>query len=860
MSPVPNASRDGGELLQLAGQLHVPGRDTGIDTARRAQRRRSVAEALDAPIAGTVVLGDVGEPLGLECVDRLPLPRERLESSEHTFDDSRKMPIDQGNCGFAPEHLEPSYAFEMANTATRTAYRTCHLCEATCGLELHLDGRAITLVRGDRDDVFSHGFLCPKGTALKQLESDPDRIRRPLVRRGDTFHEVSWDEAFEAIDAGLTPIREQYGPDALAVYLGNPTAHNLAGLVYGRVLLQAARTKNVYSASTVDQMPKQVSAGLMFGGALTIPVPDVDRTDYLLMLGANPYASNGSLMTAPDMPGRLQALRARGGKLVVVDPRRTKTAEEADEHLPIRPATDALFLFGLVHVLFADGLVDPGTVAAYVNGLDDVRRLAGAFAPETVAAACGIDAATIRRVARELASAPTAAVYGRIGTCTQEFGTLASWLVDVLNVCTGNLDRPGGAMFTRAATSTAGAAGKGRGVTFGRRTSRVRGLPEFFGELPVVCLAEEIETPGEGQIRALVTIAGNPAVSTPNSDRILATLAELDFMVSVDIYLNETTRHANVILPPEPELARGHYDVALYNLAIRNVANYSPPLVELDAGEVPEWRSMLRLAGVIGGQGAYADVDALDDLVVGGLVAKAVGRKGSNVEGRDPDELTKALSTRRGPERVLDLMLRTGPYGDGFGADPGGLSLAALEANPHGVDLGPLQPQIPEVLRTPTGMIELAPEMCVADVERLRAVLDRPPARDGGPLVLVGRRDLRSNNSWMHNLPVLVKGKPRCTVHVHPDDAARLGVVDGVDVRVRSTSGEIVLPAEITDAVMPGVVSIPHGWGHGAKGTRMNTAADNAGANSNVLAGSDLFDPLSGNAVFSGIPVELAAV
>jgi anaerobic selenocysteine-containing dehydrogenase len=682
-----------------------------------------------------------------------------------------------------------------------------------------------------------------------------------LVRRGDTLHEVSWDEAFEAIDAGLTPIRERYGPDALAVYLGNPGAHNLAGLVYNRALLQAARTKNVYSASTVDQMPKQVSAGLMFGGALTIPVPDIDRTDYLLVLGANPYASNGSLMTAPDVPGRLQALRARGGKVVVVDPRRTKTAEEANEHLPIRPATDALFLFALVHVLFVENLVDLGTVAAHVNGLAEVQNAAAAFSPDAVAPVCGIDAETIRRIARELASAPTAAVYGRIGTCVQEFGTLASWLVDVLNICTGNLDRPGGAMFTNAATSTAGeATGKGRGVTFGRRTSRVRGLPEFFGELPVVCLAEEIETPGDGQIRALVTIAGNPAVSAPNSDRIQRALPTLDFMVSIDIYLNETTRNADVILPPEPELARGHYDIALYNLAIRNIANYSPPLVDLEPGEVPEWRSMLRLAGVLGGQGAYADVDALDDLVVAGLVTKAVARRGSNVEGRDADELSKALATRRGPERVLDVMLRTGPYGDGFGANPDGLSLAKLEANPHGIDLGPLQPRIPQVLRTPTGMIELAPDTCIADVDRLRSVFDRPLARDGGPLVLVGRRDLRSNNSWMHNLQVLVKGKPRCTVHVHPDDAARLGVGDGADVRVSSTAGAIVLPAEVTDAVMQGVVSIPHGWGHDVDGTQIATASRHPGANSNILARSDLFDPLSGNAVFSGIPVELAPV
>jgi anaerobic selenocysteine-containing dehydrogenase len=741
---------------------------------------------------------------------------------------------------------------------SRIAYRTCHLCEATCGLELHLEDRAITLVRGDRDDVFSHGYLCPKGTALKHLETDRDRVRSPLLRIADGFKEVSWDEAFEAIDAGLTPLRARYGDDALAVYVGNPNAHNLSGLVYGRVVLQSARTTNVYSASTVDQMPKQVSAGLMFGTALSIPVADIDRTDYLLMLGANPFESNGSLMTAPDLPGRLRALRARGGTFVVVDPRRTKTAEEATEHVAIRPGTDALFLAALVHVLFADDLVDVGDVVDHVVGLDDVRALTEAFAPESVAPVCGVHAPTIRRIARELAAATRAAVYGRIGTCTQEFGTLASWLVDVVNVCTGNLDRAGGAMFARPATggaNTAGTPGKGKGVAFGRRASRVRGLPEFFGELPLVCLAEEIETPGEGQVRGLITIAGNPASSAPDSARLNGALASLEFMVSVDMYVNETTRHANVILPPEAELARGHYDLALYGLAIRNIANYSPPIVDLAPGEVPEWQTLLRLAGVLQGLGPHADVDALDDFVIASLVRKAVARSGSNVEGRDTDELLKALAARRGPERVLDFMLRTGPYGDGFETDAAGLSLAVLEANPHGVDLGPLEPRVPEVLRTPSGKIELAPEPCARDVTRLRAALERRAADSA--LVLVGRRDLRSNNSWMHNLDVLVKGKARCTAHVHPDDARRLGIADGADVRVRSASGEVVLPAEVTDSVMPGVVSIPHGWGHDGAGVRLSTAGRRPGVNSNVLARGDLYDPLSGNAVLNGIPVEL---
>ncbi len=742
------------------------------------------------------------------------------------------------------------------NGETRTVYRTCPLCEATCGLELRLSGRDITLVRGDRDDVFSHGFLCPKGTALKQLEADPDRLRRPQLRRDDEWHEVSWDDAFAAVEQGITPILDRYGRDAVAMYLGNPNVHNLAGTLYNRVLIQALGTKNIYSASTVDQMPKQVSAGLMFGTVLSIPIPDIDRTDYLLMLGANPFASNGSLMTAPDYPGRLRALRARGGKFVVVDPRRSKTAEEADEHLFIRPGTDAHFLFAIVHTLFTERLVAVGALAEHVAGVDEVERLAREFTPEAVAPVCGIDAETIRRTARELAGAPSAAVYARIGTCTQEFGTLASWLVDVANTLTGNLDRPGGAMFTKPAAgsaNTSGTPGLGRGVRFGRHRSRVRGLAETYGELPVVCLVEEIETPGDGQVRGMITVAGNPVLSTPDAGRLDRALASLDFMVSVDIYRNETTRHANVILPPEGALARGHYDLAFYQLSIRNIANYSPPVIDLEPTEMAEYEILLRLAGIASGNGS-ADPAALDDLVVAGLVQKAVQRKNSNVESRDPDELLATLSSRRGPERILDLMLRTGPYGDGFGADPSGLSLAALEAAPHGVDLGPLQPRIPEVLRTPSGKVELAPDPIVEDVERLRSSLTR--MRDG-EMVLVGRRDLRSNNSWMHNVDVLVKGKERCTLHLHPDDALRLGIANGQAACVRSRSGEVAVTVEVTDAIMPGVVSIPHGWGHGMDGADLSVAAKRPGVNSNLLAGGDLFDPLSGNAVLNGIPVRV---
>jgi anaerobic selenocysteine-containing dehydrogenase len=734
-------------------------------------------------------------------------------------------------------------------------HRTCPFCEATCGLEIETDGREVVSVRGDADDAFSHGFICPKAYGIKQLHDDPDRLTAPLVRRDGELVETSLDEAFEEIDRRLSPILTEHGRNAVAVYVGNPNAHNLSALLYGPAWLRALGTQNLYSASTVDQMPKQVSAGLMFGTMLSIPVPDVDRCGHLVLLGANPLVSNGSLLTAPDMRGRLRRIRERGGRVVVIDPRRSRTADEADEHHFIRPGTDALLLAALACTLVEEGLEAPGRLAELCNGLDLVRELVRGFPPETVAEACGIEAVEIRRMARELAAADRAAVYARIGTCTQEFGTLASWLVDVLNVLTGNLDREGGAMFTRAAVgqrNSSGAPGSGRGVRFGRWASRVRGLPEVYGELPVACLAEEIETPGEGRVRALITVAGNPLVSTPNAGRLERAVETLDFMLAVDLYVNETTRHADVILPgPEP-LEKSHYDVALYQLAARNVANYSPPVMEGDGP--PEWELLLRLAGVVTGQGPNADVDALDRLVIETLVGRDVALPDSPVEGRDPGELLEALEPRRGPERLLDFMLRTGPYGDGFGNDPQGLTLEVLERNPHGVDLGPLEPRLPDALRTPSGRIELAPEAMVEDVERLRAALRRP--RNGG-LVLIGRRQLRSNNSWMHNLPALVKGKERCTMHVHPEDAERLGLEDGRRALLRSAAGRLEAPVEITDAIMPGVVSIPHGWGHDAPGARLSVAAEHAGVNSNRLADESMVEPLSGNAILNGIPVEV---
>jgi anaerobic selenocysteine-containing dehydrogenase len=714
---------------------------------------------------------------------------------------------------------------------TVTAHVTCPLCEATCGLDVTLESDRVVRVRGDAQDVFSRGFLCPKGGSLGALHHDPDRLRAPLLRRDGELVEAGWDEAFAEIDRRLTPILAEHGRDAVAVYLGNPSAHNLAAQLYGRVLLKALGTRNVFSASTVDQMPKHVSAGHMFGGALTIPVPDLDRTMYLLVLGANPLASNGSLMTAPDARGRLRGIRERGGKVVVVDPRRSRTAEHADEHHFIRPGSDALLLFAIVNVLFAEGLARPGE---HLAGVEAVAELAEPFTPEAVAEPTGIAAAEIRRMASELAAASCAAVYGRIGTTTAAYGTLTSWLVDVVNALTGNLDREGGAMFPLAAAGqTNAAASKPRAFATGRWTSRVRELPEVLGELPVATLADEIETPGEGRVRALITLAGNPCVSTPNAARLSGALESLELMISLDVYVNETTRHADVILPGPSPLERPHYDLTLYQLAIRNVANWTPAVVP---SEMPqEWETLLRLAGVAGGQGPDADVAALDALVAG----ETARRVGLDVE---------IAGERTGPGRLLDLMLQAGPYD---------LTLADLEAAPHGIDLGPLQPRLPGALRTPSGKVELAPPAIVADIPRLREQL---ADRANGGMVLIGRRQLRSNNSWMHNLLPLVKGKDRCTAWMHPDDAERLGLVDGALACVRSRAGEVEVPVEVTADIMPGVVSIPHGWGHDVDGVRLAVAASHAGVNSNLLADETLIDPLSGNAVLNGIPVEVHAL
>ncbi|MGZ4829328.1 MAG: molybdopterin-dependent oxidoreductase [Candidatus Angelobacter sp.] len=730
-------------------------------------------------------------------------------------------------------------------------HRICPFCEACCGLEITVAEGRVKRIRGHAADVFSGGYLCPKGVALKDLHEDPDRLRKPLIKRNGRFVEATWDEAFAEIERRLPPIIAKHGADSVALTLGNPVVHKAALLLYAPRLGRALGSKNVFSASTLDQMPKHLSCGLMFGDFLSIPVPDIERTDFLLMLGANPMVSNGSLWTVPNFRDKAKALRARGGQLVVVDPRRTETAKAADEHIFIRPSGDVFLLLGMVHALFAENMVHLNRLADHVAGADALERAVAGFAPERVAARCGIPAETIRTLARSLAAAKHAVVYGRVGTCTQEYGTLCSWLVDVLNILTGHFDEPGGAMFPKAAAlqaNTMGKPGMGKGIVTGRRKSRVSGAPEVLGEFPMSCLAEEIQTPGEGQVRALITVSSNPALSSPNGERLSAAMDQLDFMVSMDIYLNETTRHADVILPGTSPLEDSHYDVAFSQLSYRNHARYSHSVLPHAADHPEEWQVLLRLIGIIQGKGAAADIDRIDDELLMEDLRRTAGPYA--------EQIFKTLSRQRGVERLLDLGLRAGPYGDQFGMKPDGLNLDKVQAEEGGIDLGALEPRVPEVLRTPSGKIELAPAMLIDDLKRPAADLEQPAPE----LVIVGRRQLHGNNSWMHNLPVLAKGAAQCIALVNPADAARLGLEDGAQARIAHDGRSIEAEVEITDEMMPGVVSLPHGWGHDQPGTQLEVAAANPGANLNALMDENRRDPLSGNAVLSGMEVEMRPV
>jgi anaerobic selenocysteine-containing dehydrogenase len=732
-----------------------------------------------------------------------------------------------------------------------THYRACNLCEAICGIEITVLADQRLDIRGDKEDPFSRGYICPKAVALQDVHYDKDRLKYPVRRTPHGWQRLGWDEAFDEVAQNLKRIHARYGRNSIATYLGNPTVHNYGAMLFAPGFIRSLHTRNRFSATSVDQLAHHLAAYLMFGHQLLLPVPDLDRTAFFLILGANPAVSNGSMMTAPGMSRRLQEIRRRGGTVILIDPRFNETARLADRHLFIKPGTDVLLLLALLHVVFDEKLTRLGPLATFTKGVDLIGNLVAEFPPERVASITGIDSDQIRLLAREFASAESAVCYGRVGVSTQEFGGVCQWLINVLNIVTGNLDRPGGAMFTLPAfdplSAPEGLAPRG---SFARWHSRVRKLPEFAGELPVVTLAEEILTEGPGQIKALVTSAGNPVLSTPNGRQLDRALAGLEFMASIDPYINETTRHAHIILPSTSSLERAHYDVAFHLLAVRNTTKFSPALFQPSAETRHDWEIFFELQTRMEHEGLFG-----------------------NLFGRIKRKLIKRFF---GPERILDLGLRFGPYGAGINSiNPfsRGLTLRKLKEAAHGIDLGPLGSCLPGRLRTSDKLIELAPEAFIKDVERVKSkLLDwdrgrlasnpshlRSSQDDNGDLLLIGRRQLRSNNSWMHNSQRLVKGKPQCTILMHPRDAAHRHLRPGQKVSVRSKVGCVEVPIEISEEMMPGVVSIPHGWGHDRIGVQLDVAQQHAGQSINDVTDNLTIDALCGTAAFNGTWVAVEA-
>jgi anaerobic selenocysteine-containing dehydrogenase len=686
--------------------------------------------------------------------------------------------------------------------------RTCNICEAACGLLISVENEAVTRIAGDPADPLSKGHICPKAYGLWDMQRDPDRLRQPVRRDGDRWVEMDWDEAFDHVCAKLAAVQAAHGHNSVAVYRGNPSAHNLGLMTHGSAISKALKTRNNYSASTVDQIPHQLVAMWMYGHNFLIPVTDIDHAHTMLMLGANPLASNGSLWTVPGAKERLQAMMARGGKLIVVDPRKSETAHIASEYVPIKPTTDAAFLIALLLTLNKHGGVKPGRLADMLSGYEDMWAALSGFSVEKLASLCGISVAKIEAIARDLSSAPVAAVYGRMGVSTQTFGTLCQWLIQILNITLGSLDRVGGVMFTAPALDTVALTGAG---SYGRYASRVSGYPEVLGEYPAAVMSEEMETAGDGQIRALITIAGNPVLSTPNGGRLDAALEGLDFMVSIDPHITETTRHADVILPPCGPLEKAHYPSPFFHLAVRNTAKYSPPVLPKSDNAKDDWE-----------------------------IVEALSQRLANLN-------DVKLNPTANPDMMLAMSLKAS----------GRVEFQQLLDNPHGLDLGPLQPCLPERLRTTDKKINCAPDSVIADLARFAETLLAAP-QDG--LVLIGRRHIRSNNSWLHNSARLIKGPNRCTLMMNPDDARARNLGEGSTARVASRVGTVEVPVEVTADMMPGVVSIPHGFGHGRAGVGWTLAAANAGVSCNDLTDETLLDAISGNAAVNGVPVEVTAV
>jgi len=698
----------------------------------------------------------------------------------------------------------------------QTHFRTCTLCEAMCGIEVKHDGEKVLSIKGDKNDPFSKGYICPKATALQDLHEDPDRLRQPIEKTADGWKEISWPEALDKVAAGIQSVQKEYGQNALGIYLGNPNVHNMGSMLTVKHLLTGLKTRSRFSATSIDQLPHHIVCMHLFGHMLRIPVPDVNRTQHMLIIGGNPLASNGSIMTAANMRQKLKDIKARDGKVVVIDPRRTETAEVANEHHFIRPATDVLLLLAMLNEIFLQGFAQGSKASDLTPEIDNLEVFAKDYSAESVAGITGISAVEIKRLVKEFCQAESAVCYGRMGVSVQEFGLLSQYLIMVINLVTGRLDEVGGLMFPNPAVDIVNNSGPGY---LGKRHSRVNNLPDFNGDYPVVAMADEMLVEGKGQLKGFINVAGNPVLSTPNGEKLDKALSQLDFMVSVDYFVTETSRHANIILPPVSPLERDHYDVTFNGFAVHNVAKYSPALFAKKSNEKHDWEINLELA------------KRLD--------------KNAPIATKVERWLTKIF----GPKFLLDQGLKRGPYE--------GINLKKLQKNPHGIDLGPLQSMLPKALKHKDKQIHLNIDFYQADLERVKEMMDK---YDDSQILLIGRRHVRSNNSWLHNSHRLVKGKSRCTLMLHPETAMQQGIENGQDVKVTSRVGSVTIQAEVTDELMPGVVSIPHGWGHGRKGVRQKIAQAHAGVSVNDLTDDTLIDQLSGNAAVNGVPVELMSI
>jgi anaerobic selenocysteine-containing dehydrogenase len=700
-------------------------------------------------------------------------------------------------------------------------YSFCNLCDSCCGLIIEHDGQQILSIRGDKDNVLSRGHVCPKCLALMDIYNDPSRIRKPLRKRGKEWEEISWKEAIEETAERITDIQKKYGNDSLAFFFGNPVAHNYATLLTILPFINTLKTKNIYTANSVDAWPRLLVSILLYGNQALLPIPDIERTKYFLILGANPIISHGSVMTAPDCKRRFRELQERGGKIVVIDPRRSETAKIADEHYFIKHGTDHLFIFSMLHILFKEKLIKLNHLSNKIEGIKEVEVLAREFAPEKFSEQTGIETKVIYKITREFAKADSAVCYGRMGTRTQKNATVTTWLIDLLNILTGNIDSPGGAMFTTPAVDLVGMAKLLRRTDwFGRTRSRVNGFPDLTGELPVAALYDELERHGAGQIKALLTLAGNPVLSLPNSKRFEKALKNLEFMVSIDFYINETTQYSNIILPPVTYLESDHYPIIELATSIRNTAHYSDTVISPAADSKQEWEILEYLGRNIGSNRGILEK------------TKAI--------------LKYVILKKVGPERILDILLRFGPHK---------LSLQELRKYPHGLDLGGLKPRLLEEMNNKK--VNLLPGLIAKEIESIKLELDD---KNSGGYHLVNRRNLLGMNTYLHNFPRLLKGDNRCTLLINLSDAEKLNISNGETVRVKSRVGTIEIPVEITDEIMPGVVCIPFGWGHNSDGARLAIANKIPGVNINIIIDEKIIDTISGTSAVNGTKVSIEKI